>query len=704
MVEVDFTPFTPEKYLLSHATIVGGVEPCRDHGYIVTPHGKHVNDNGNAWWNQVVLESYTSFLLAYNFAEHIQAAEMAKGFVLDAVAWVVEETLTGEREPVPTVFVDILVATHRRRHPELVQAIESKKLRTLSMGTEILKSQCSRCLRVFVEDEDNPCDHIVRGLGQWFVGKDGKKHRQAEMCGVAGEPGTNTWTECCVHGDTEILTSRGLMTAQQLQDCTDPVLTEYGVKEHAGVRSMGRRPLYRLRLKSGNNIYVTHNHRFKVQGDDGLLDWRQVIDIHPGDMVLAQRGDHGLIPEDRGGDSDFWFAVGAFYGDGSYQNKGAQKRWVVRYGEEEILDRIEGWLIREGYQWVDREVSREERGRPQRLAYQRDKVYSIALQKAASDATRNSSVPLHILTTNHPALERVIPPYQRDGDWRNAGLPKELTFLGKRQLGAFLNGLFSTDGYCSQTSPHMGLVTKRRKMAQDTQKYLRLLGITSTILRKKTVDRHRRNPDSTFRPGKAYHVKIVSSRSRERFRDWVGFTVESKQERLEVLAAREGVIKRDKYGYFRAGVLLRRIFPSVIPGPAQDRAAKSIRQARRNNGTISDTMAQVILEKCVRFGHDPAAIQLLRDFVEQDWYFEEVVSVTPCGEAEVFDPINVKDTSSYVSNGLISHNSWVNVPAFTPAERHHGVLVGERSVGRPLRGRVPEERWEDVQERLRRWG
>lgn len=195
LVEVDFSRFTPKDYLLSHATIVAGVQPEPEYGYIITPHGKWVNDNGNAWFNQVILETYTSFLMAYNFQEHIQIPEMAKGFVIDAVAWIARNNFKGVRESVPTVFVDILVATNKKRHPDLVYDILNKNISTLSMGTEITHFQCSQCLKIFKEDDDNTCEHLQQGLGSWFVGKDGKKHRTAEMCGVPGHPKTNQYNE-----------------------------------------------------------------------------------------------------------------------------------------------------------------------------------------------------------------------------------------------------------------------------------------------------------------------------------------------------------------------------------------------------------------------------------------------------------------------------------------------------------------------------
>jgi hypothetical protein len=114
-VEVDFSKFTPEDYLFSWVTAVAGVEAEDDGHTIVTPHLKWINDNANAWLNEVILESYHSFILAENYLEHIQVPELSKGKVLDAVTWVVHQQVGGYKEPIPTIFVDCLLATNKKK-------------------------------------------------------------------------------------------------------------------------------------------------------------------------------------------------------------------------------------------------------------------------------------------------------------------------------------------------------------------------------------------------------------------------------------------------------------------------------------------------------------------------------------------------------------------------------------------------------------
>jgi len=192
--QVDFSLYTPDRYLLSHCTAVAGVEVEQDGHTICTPHIQWVNENGNAWQNAVLLESYKSFIMAENYLEHIQIKEFSKGKILDAVAWVVWHKEVGYAEKLPTVFVDVLVATDKQKHPKLVGDILSGKLDSMSMGTSVTHTQCSRCGKVY-EDGDETCRHLSEDLGKFYRGVSGEKRITAELCGVPGIKGSNDFME-----------------------------------------------------------------------------------------------------------------------------------------------------------------------------------------------------------------------------------------------------------------------------------------------------------------------------------------------------------------------------------------------------------------------------------------------------------------------------------------------------------------------------
>lgn len=155
--------FDPKNYLLSHATIVASVDTVtvknaklgssvvngkkvvrKTTSYRVKPEcQKFINNNADCWSRGVLLKSYPTFIGAHNFLEHVQIEDLSKGRILDAVA----------RDIGDSLYVDILIATSRK-HRELIEAIESGELSTLSMGCFVPGTQVTMAdgTRVAIED------------------------------------------------------------------------------------------------------------------------------------------------------------------------------------------------------------------------------------------------------------------------------------------------------------------------------------------------------------------------------------------------------------------------------------------------------------------------------------------------------------------------------------------------------------------------
>lgn len=188
----------PDRYLLSHATIVcsvdtdptpnvrlgkveeGGQTVNRRWGnYLITPNcSKYVNNNGDAWSRPVLMKAYRTFIGAHNFLEHVQVEDLSKGRIIDAVARDVGESL----------YVDILVATDRK-HTDLISDIESGKLSAMSMGCNVEHTTCTKCGNVAVDDTEM-CEHVrYQKLNKYFD-TTGKQRIIAELCGHETEDPT----------------------------------------------------------------------------------------------------------------------------------------------------------------------------------------------------------------------------------------------------------------------------------------------------------------------------------------------------------------------------------------------------------------------------------------------------------------------------------------------------------------------------------
>lgn len=191
--------FSPDRYLLTHCSIVASVDvdtvPNVTLGiekvgsrtvtrkwadYYIKPEcAQFVNNNGDSWSRDVLMKSFRTFIGAHNFLEHVQIEEQSKGRIIDAVA----------RDIGPSVYVDILVATDRK-HAQLVQDIENGKMGTLSMGCSCEFTLCSQCGNVAV-DETDLCEHVKYSKLNTFFDARGQRRVIAELCGHAshGETG-----------------------------------------------------------------------------------------------------------------------------------------------------------------------------------------------------------------------------------------------------------------------------------------------------------------------------------------------------------------------------------------------------------------------------------------------------------------------------------------------------------------------------------
>lgn len=191
--------FSPDRYLLTHCSIVASVDvdtvPNVKLGtekvgsrtvtrkwadyYIKPESAQFVNNNGDSWSREVLMKSFRTFIGAHNFLEHVQIEEQSKGRIVDAVA----------RDIGPSVYVDILVATDRK-HAQLVHDIENGRMGTLSMGCSCEFTLCSQCGNVAV-DETDLCEHVKYSKLNTFFDPRGQRRVVAELCGHAshGETG-----------------------------------------------------------------------------------------------------------------------------------------------------------------------------------------------------------------------------------------------------------------------------------------------------------------------------------------------------------------------------------------------------------------------------------------------------------------------------------------------------------------------------------
>lgn len=179
-IDVDWKKFNQDDFLFSHCSICCSVATKEDGHTIVPECIDLVNNNGNAWTNEVLLATFKTFIGGENFLEHCQISELSKGKILDAVARPVRFKDEKGREA-DIYYIDILVATNRK-HDDLVTKIASGKMTSMSMGCIASQVTCSKCGKVMGDNDPN-CKHIDEEMLQKYIDKDGDETVVSELCG-----------------------------------------------------------------------------------------------------------------------------------------------------------------------------------------------------------------------------------------------------------------------------------------------------------------------------------------------------------------------------------------------------------------------------------------------------------------------------------------------------------------------------------------
>lgn len=255
------------KYLLSQCTIVCSVAPqeIRVGGKtinIIDESCNHlVNQNGDAWLNQVILETYRSFRGAFNFVEHNQVLSENKGRILDAVARKislvkpdpnqvkqdnneigfsggapsVEDFIKSLQPVIPTpkpqvpqkvhtnqaqyildqfgqpkhvYYIDILVATSLQ-FTHLIEQILDGEFNAMSMGCVVTGSTCSYCGHEIREPYPSFCQCLLGERGTLKIHPQANRLvAVAELCGIPGDSETNQFIEASWVADPAFIGAR----------------------------------------------------------------------------------------------------------------------------------------------------------------------------------------------------------------------------------------------------------------------------------------------------------------------------------------------------------------------------------------------------------------------------------------------------------------------------------------------------------------
>jgi intein/homing endonuclease len=463
----------------------------------------------------------------------------------------------------------------------------------------------------------------------------------------------------CVSDVILMPTSRGLMRITELGDTRGPeyqILNDVTVAQEAGRSARaayfyvgGQQDTVQLVTRLGLRLEGTKNHRIKVLGSDGTIQWRRMDSLQLGDRICVHRGAdlwasrEQITPECSSVrrrfisfpdtvNEDLGCLLGVLVGDGTWPNLGGLEITVGPYPEwleklVELICRTLGEAPK-----VRRDVARATRVQVHSKAL-RQLLHQLGFRTDAKSATK--SIPTAILRSPKPVVS------------------------------AFLRGLFETDGGV-ESGRKVSFCSASKQLAEEVQCILLNYGIVSRV---KT--RRNKKYDRDY-----YHLYLIGAESIKIFHREIGFLSDRKKALLQAhidkgalgnksgtesipyqqMWARQLNESVESRGCHYAGG--GRVATVSLGGGfhrMQVRAALGNVLKPSCNEDLSYPRLRQVLKVCDDLAVTGAAVDHFRYLASANYYFDEVTSLGE-GRAEVYD-LNVPDGESFVANGFTNHNT-----------------------------------------------
>jgi len=461
---------------------------------------------------------------------------------------------------------------------------------------------------------------------------------------------------------TFLLTSQGLQTLRELapdQKMTSDTwydLKGFEVAQEGKLKRAeadafyynGFEDTYKIESHCGYDIECTAEHRVKVLGSDGTIDWKYGDQIKEGDHLCIHRNtdlwpteylDLSEFNNEKGHKEfstpeylteDFATLMGILVGDGSWTSKSSIGVTVGPYPEmisicEDLFKELMGESL--WTQKLDLEGLESGTGT---LRY-----HSTGFREF-----------LHDLGWNYDAKSN-----DKEIPWSIRRSPKQV-------VSAFLKGLFETDG-CADNG-RISFCTASPKMAKQVQLLLLNFGIVSRV-------RTREIEGTDY-----YDLGVFGIRSARIFSEQIGFLTERKNSQVKTRLETCGMKSKSRLNSIPHQKEWSRSLLDSIPknnplchgssekGWRRSHVRKELGNVCKPSSSDQMTYRRLVntLESAKENGASNTLISKGEEFLEKDYFFDPVVSVKET-RTEVGD-ISVPEGHQYVANGMTNHNSSIS--------------------------------------------
>lgn len=451
----------------------------------------------------------------------------------------------------------------------------------------------------------------------------------------------------CILGDTLVLTDQGVIRIDQLGDPDGPEhqplnigVAQEGSQTRARSKFFyngGIKSTFRITTRCGYRLGGTGNHRVKVMGEDGCVQWKHLSEIRMGDQVAIHRG------------TGLWASEPVDLRP--FHNMRGYKSFVFPKVLDERLGLFLGLLAGDGG-WKDTQAISFTADDPETRACAEELFESI-LGNCTFTPDKRTKRTGNLRCSGVGARQFLHDiGWVYDSDRRSKMVPWSIMRSPVSVVCSFLRGLFETDGGIEADGKVVSFNTASERLAREVQTLLLNLGIVSRF-KAKWNPKYKRN---------YYNVIVRGLRSRRVFAERVGFVSRRKMEPLwaSLKAASWEGGNTESIPHLRPWV--RRLLESVPkanPGKGWKRSHLRTALGNTIKPSSQEQMTYSRLERTFEIapdlGADQEVLGHLQEVFDLDYFYDPVETVEQ-GQAPVYD-LNIPEGSMFVANGMTNHNT-----------------------------------------------
>lgn len=507
---------------------------------------------------------------------------------------------------------------------------------------EILKEEIDRRERSGKAELVRPIVPMSEFLTPYYLGDDAKRifpywkdflcdmfsedrnnrNKRINTVVLSGSIGTG---KSCLNENTRIPASIGNLPLKTLYNEFHnkgkrfKVLSEFGERDCIDVYDNGNDDTKIIETESGRVVEGTLNHKFRVIRD-AKIEWVKFSDIREGDYLLMSREitPFGNIHMDY----DEAYTLGYMTGDGWCSKSKTKDRYnsfdiMFQYEQTEVAQRIcRAWI-----HWFGKVNVRNK--------------YKL----------KNGNLMIVLSGYSTDKATKLVESGFGSGA-ENKGIPEFIFKCDKETVGAYIRGLFDSDG-TSEKDGYTYITLKSKNCIKQIADLMSMFGINYRLSESNSKYKYKNKGNE----GKFYTLSLRGIESYKRFEDYIGFSIVYKKENLR---------KKVEKGLKEKNRNDREIVPFAVEELRRldEERPLSLLGLYKKYGQFRSQDNYTLKALKSLYHKDRGWVSqspYLQYICENDVFFDKVKSISD-GRCHTYD-LTIDGEHSYCFDGFISHNT-----------------------------------------------